>query len=125
MKLRVARHTTNLQTITLFYTELLGLSLLGSFKDHDHYDGIFLGLPGADWHLEFTTSNQQPHHQPDEDDLLVFYPDTVEDYAALINRFKQAGTEQVEAKNSYWRANGVVYLDPDGFGVVIAKNNKD
>lgn len=121
MKLRVARHTDSLQVLTDFYTQLLGMQILGSFTGHAGYDGIFLGLPGADWHLEFTTSADAPVHQPDEDDLLVFYPDSAAQYWELIERFKQAGVPEVVAKNPYWCANGNMYADPDGYGVVVVK----
>lgn len=87
MKLRVARHTTDLNAITHFYTEMLGLQVLGEFTGHDGYDGVFLGLPDTGWHLEFTVSSEKPIHQPDEDDLLVFYPETTTDYKQLTGKF--------------------------------------
>ena len=123
MKLRVARHTANLQAIAGFYTRLLGLQVLGDFKGHDGYDGVFIGLPTANWHLEFTVSNEQPIHQPDEDDLLVFYPDTVEQYQQLISRFKREQIPEVAAKNPYWETNGHTYIDPDGYRIVITWNS--
>jgi catechol 2,3-dioxygenase-like lactoylglutathione lyase family enzyme len=121
MKLRVARHTTNIDTITTFYTQLLGLKVLGDFKNHDGYDGIFLGLADADWHLEFTISAEAPIHQPDEDDLLVFYPNTTEKYQELVNSFEKAKISPINAKNPYWETYGVTYADPDGYRVVVAK----
>jgi len=72
MKLRVARHTNNIEAIENFYCKIIGLDNLGGFQNHDGYDGLFLGKRGLDWHLEFTKSNQPSVHQPDEDDLLVF-----------------------------------------------------
>ncbi len=120
MHLRVARHTTNLQAITNFYTQLLGLEVLGSFNDHDGYDGVFLGTPEQDWHLEFTTSAKPPSHQPDEDDLLVFYVDTQEELEALAQRFSEKGIKTVEPKNPYWLTNGIAYADADGYRVVLA-----
>ncbi|QKJ30008.1 VOC family protein [Mucilaginibacter mali] len=121
MKLRVARHTANLQLLTDFYTRLLSMQVLGSFTGHDGYDGVFLGLPGADWHLEFTATDEAPVHQSDEDDLLVFYPDTAEDYRRLAERFKDEGVAEVTAKNPYWKVNGSTYTDPDGYRVVVVK----
>jgi hypothetical protein len=73
MKFRIARHTTALNPIVRFYRDLLGLDVLGDFNNHNGYDGVFIGLPGADWHLEFTVSEEAPSHHPDNDDLLVLY----------------------------------------------------
>ena len=59
-------------------------------------------------------------HQPDEDDLLVFYVDTQEELEALAQRFSEKGIETVEPKNPYWLTNGIAYADSDGYRVVIA-----
>lgn len=75
MKIRIARHTSCLISVSEFYTMVLGFEMLGSFKDHKGYDGIFLGLPGKDWHLEYTCNGRKPNHVSDADDLLVLYPD--------------------------------------------------
>lgn len=121
MKFRSARYTNNLSPIINFYTEILGLKVLGNFKDHDGYDGVFLGIPGADWHLEFTTSTEPAQHQPDEDDLLVFYPASSEEYSTITECFAKHNIPPAEPKNPYWKANGTLYKDPDGFGVIIVK----
>ncbi|MFL9484467.1 VOC family protein [Chitinophagaceae bacterium LWZ2-11] len=121
MKLRVARHTTDLQTIITFYQNILGLEILGSFKDHNNYDGVFLGIKDENWHLEFTISDELPDHKPDADDLLVFYPKTKEQYHELVTKLKAANIQESVAKNPYWRENGITFLDPDGFGIVIVK----
>jgi len=120
MKFRAARHTNNLQAIADFYINLLGLKLLGEFKNHEGYHGVFIGLPGDAWHLEFTISADVPLHQPDNDDLLVFYPDTEKEKDGILERLKQAGVTVVIAKNPYWNNNGHTFLDPDGFRIVIA-----
>ncbi|TSJ44155.1 hypothetical protein FO440_08280 [Mucilaginibacter corticis] len=72
MKLRVARHTSNLKPLISFYTTVLGLDVIGSFTDHAGYDGVFIGGKNSEWHLEFTTSANNADHHADEDDLLVF-----------------------------------------------------
>ena len=51
---RVARHTERLDEVVAFYRDGLGLEEIGGFRDHDGYDGVFLGLPGTCAHLEFT-----------------------------------------------------------------------
>lgn len=120
MRLRIARHTTNLQAITNFYVNVLGLKVIGKFEDHNGYNGVFIGLPNTGWHLEFTTSAHAPQHQPDEDDLLVFYQETAEECEVMKQNFKDHNIVPVVAKNPYWNENGTTYPDPDGYNVVIA-----
>jgi len=102
-----------------FYTEFLGLQVLGTFEGHEGYDGAFLGTPSENWHLEFTVSDEQPDHHPDNDDLLVFYFEA-EKAEAITARLRNAGHLPVAAKNPYWNKNGVTFTDPDGFMLVVA-----
>ncbi len=120
MKLRVARHTRDLEKIIHFYVDIVGLNNLGSFTDHDGYNGVFLGTDGQDWHLEFTTSNEEPVHQPDEDDMLVLYCKTELEKQELLQRFSNAGIKGINAKNPYWSKNADTFLDPDRFRIVIS-----
>jgi hypothetical protein len=120
MKLRIARHTNDFAPLVEFYCGALGLEQLGEFRDHDGYDGIFLGKEGADWHLEFTKSDEAPNHHPDDDDLLVFYTSSEEEYNELNDRMQQKGFHPVEPANPYWKANGTTYVDPDGFRIVLS-----
>ncbi|MGX7666546.1 VOC family protein [Flavobacterium pedocola] len=120
MNLRIARHTDDLEKIKSFYIDILGFELLGSFENHDHYDGIFIGRQNSDWHLEFTKSDEKANHLPDEDDITVFYPTTVSEYNELINRIISNNIEMVLSKNPYWNANGKMIVDPDGFRIIIS-----
>ena len=120
MKIRIARHTNNLETIKTFYTDILGFHLLGSFKNHAGYDGIFIGKQDSDWHLEFTKSNEKANHFPDEDDILVLYPETISEYNTLIYNMINNNISAIASKNPYWNENGKMFLDPDGFRVIIS-----
>ena len=120
MKLRVARHTRDLNRIIDFYGRVLGLKILGEFKDHDNYNGIFFGNPHADWHLEFTVSVNQPVHLPDDDDLLVFYATSIAEFNLIKERIVVNGINPVAPKNPYWKNNGITFEDPDGYRVVIS-----
>ena len=62
MILRVARHTDKLEKAISFYVDIIGLEILGDFKNHDGYDGVFIGNPFWDWHFEFTLSQENPNH---------------------------------------------------------------
>jgi hypothetical protein len=48
--LRVGRPTDQLEEVMRFYTEWLGLSRLDAFEDHEGFDGVMLGVPGAGYH---------------------------------------------------------------------------
>lgn len=121
MKLRTARHTENLQPIIDFYCGVLDLEILGEFHNHEGYDGVFIGNRGSDWHLEFTVSSEKPHHEPDADDLLVFYAESDAEFEHLVGQFETNNIEPIAAKNPYWNANGKTYTDPDDFRIVISK----
>jgi hypothetical protein len=119
LKLRIARHTDQLEKIKTFYIETLNFESLGSFFDHNGYNGAFLSYPNQTWHLEFTSSGNAVQHQPDADDLIVLYPGK-RFYDSIITELKAKGIEHVPAKNPYWNRHGFHFKDPDGFGIVIA-----
>ncbi|CAM3534052.1 VOC family protein [Flavobacterium gelidilacus] len=120
MKFRFARHTNDLDKIKTFYTTVLGFEVLGSFEDHDSYDGLFLGKPNLDWHLEFTKSDETVDFNYNEDDILVFYPNTIIEYNQLIENILKNSIEIITSKNPYWNENGKMIFDPDGFRIVIS-----
>lgn len=119
MTFRYARHSSNLDRVKSFYVDCLGFDVIGSFENHDNYDGLFLGKKGESWHLEFTVSQEPANHTPDEDDLLVFYLESKEELILCKDRLKQNGIQPVKAKNPYWNKNGISIIDPDGFRVVL------
>lgn len=124
MILRVARHTDNLQKIEDFYVNILGFERLGGFQNHNNYDGIFIGKPNLDWHFEFTKSNEKANHYFDEDDILVLYPETILEYDNLLNKISANHVSFVISKNPYWNdsevSGGKMFLDPDGFRIIIS-----
>lgn len=120
MKFRVARHTNDLDKIKTFYTTVLGFEVLGSFENHDSYDGLFLGKPNLDWHLEFTTSDETVDFNYNEDDILVFYPVTKDEFDSLIQNIQKQNITFIKAKNPFWNENGKMICDPDGYQIVIS-----
>ena len=120
MEFRLARHTNRLEEIIDFYTNALGFNILGDFQAHDGYDGVFIGLPDGNWHLEFTSTNEPVMHHFDEDDLLVFYPRTQDEYQQILTRLKNNEVIEAVPKNPYWRSNCKMFKDPDGLGIIIS-----
>ena len=120
MFLRVARHTNNLDKIEDFYVDILGFERLGGFKNHNNYDGAFIGKSGLDWHFEFTQSEAKAIHSFDEDDITVLYPKTISDYNQLIERIINNNISFITAINPYWNENGKMIQDPDGYRIVIS-----
>jgi hypothetical protein len=119
-KIRIALPTDNLAIISQMYIDGLGFKLLGSFEDHNGFDGAIIGHEQHLCHLEFT------HHRrtavgkvPTQDNLLVFYlPDEVawqKSYQTML----AAGFIEVPSYNSYWDVVGKTFEDVDGYRVVL------
>ena len=123
MKLRVARHTNDLENIKSFYVNILGLEILGGFENHNNYDGIFIGKPSENWHLEFTKSKEKINILCNEEDYLVFYPENQLEYERIIKNIETNNIKFITSKNPYWNENGKIILDPDGFGIIISQQN--
>ena len=123
MKLRVARHTNNLENIKSFYVNILGLEILGGFENHNNYDGIFIGKPSEHWHLEFTKSKEKINIACNEEDYLVFYPENQLEYDQILKNIEANKIKFITSKNLYWNENGKIILDPDGFGIIISQQN--
>ena len=118
--LRVARPSDNLEALLRFYQQGLGLEVLYRFADHDGFDGVMLGRPGAPYHLEFTCKRGHPAGRaPTRDNLLVFYLPDKEEWNVAVQRLRLAGFEPVTAFNPYWERDGLTFEDPDGYRVVL------
>ena len=118
--LRIARPTDHFEQVVDFYTKGLGLAVLGSFEDHEGFDGIMLGVHGSPYHLEFTRKRGHiAGRAPTEDHLLVFYfPDKVS-WQGAVDQMKSAGYLSVRSYNPYWDRHGRTFEDPDGYRVVL------
>ena len=123
MKLRVARHTNDLENIKSFYVNILGLEILGGFENHNNYDGIFMGKPSENWHLEFTKSKEKINILCNEEDYLVFYPENQLEHDQILKNIEANNIKFITSKNPYWNENGKIILDPDGFGIIISQQN--
>lgn len=118
--LRVARPTDRMDEAVRFYRDGLGFEVLASFDDHDGFDGVILGHPGAPWHLEFT--HQRGHRAgqaPTQDNLLVFYVPDESIWSAAVERMQRCGFAPVPSCNPYWDRQGRTFRDPDGYRVVL------
>ena len=125
-KLRVARPTDNLLEITRFYRDGLGLEELGSFVDHQGFDGVMLGSNGSPYHFEFT--HQRGHtvgRAPSRDNLLVFYLPDESGWMAAVDRMLKHGYEPVASCNPYWDQKGKTFEDIDGYRIVLQNSTWD
>ena len=118
--LRIARPVTDLARSTALYRDGLGLAVLASFRDHDGFDGVVLGVPGEQHHLELTFRRSNPlRPQPTPDDLIVFYVPDAAEWRGACARALAAGFAPVTSVNPYWDARGRTFADPDGYRVVL------
>lgn len=120
LHLRIARPVSDLGRAVRMYTEGLELRVLGSFEDHEGFDGVMLGRAADPYHFEFTHCRVHPvPPTPTHEDLVVFYvADPVEWQAACV-RMTDAGFAIVPSFNPYWDVRGVTFEDPDGYRVVL------
>ena len=121
LQLRVARPSDDIEALIPFYRDGLDLDILYRFENHDGFDGVMLGRPGASYHFEFTCAHGHiAGRAPTRDNLLVFYlPDPTE-WQAAVDRMAGAGFTPVTAFNPYWDQCGRTFEDPDGYRVVLA-----
>ena len=120
VQVRIARPTDRLEEVVAFYRDALGLPQLGSFEGHAGYDGVMLGLPGREYHLEFTRrAGGGPVPAPSKDNLLVLYVEDREAMNERAERLKARGHHPVPPENPYWAERGLTFEDPDGWRVVL------
>ena len=58
--LRIARPVSDLARSAEMYCGGLGLTILGSFRAHEGFDGVLLGDPASSYHFEFTHCPAHP-----------------------------------------------------------------
>ena len=120
LRVRIARPTDRLDEVVRFYRAGLGLRELGRFEEHSGYDGVTLGLPGSDYHLEFTShADGSPCPAPSVDNLLVLYVESEQAAEVAAARLADMGYPDVEPENPYWDDRSITIADPDGWRVVL------
>jgi catechol 2,3-dioxygenase-like lactoylglutathione lyase family enzyme len=118
--LRIARPVADLATTRQMYVAGLGLTVLGAFEDHEGFDGVMLGFPGAGYHFEFSRYRAYPvKPSPTDEDLIVLYLPDPAAWKAACQRMLAAGFKPVSAFNPYWDERGCTFEDPDGYKTVL------
>ncbi|HET7766068.1 MAG TPA: VOC family protein [Burkholderiales bacterium] len=119
-QLRIARPVSDLAKASDRYRRGLGLSILGGFEDHDGFDGVILGIPGASYHFELTRCRAHPvAPAPTAEDLAVLYLPAPDEWKAACARMLAAGFRRVASFNPYWETRGRTYEDADGYRIVL------
>jgi len=114
------RSSTSYDDTVVFYRELVGLPVVDSFRGSYGEDGTIFGLPDTATHMEIVRSRDTAAPS-DPFEQIVFYLADTSALTRAIEPLLAAGATPVEAVHPYWEANGgVVFLDPDGRGVVYA-----
>jgi len=119
-QLRIARPVRDVHRSRDMYCQGLGFRVLGSFSDHQGFDGVMLGLPGLSYHFEFTFCHFHPvAPTPTLEDLVVFYLPDSEQWSQRCEQVLAAGFTSRQAFNPYWDEHGRTFEDPDGYRVVV------
>ncbi|HYM36145.1 MAG TPA: VOC family protein [Steroidobacteraceae bacterium] len=118
--LRISRPCTDILKTTDMYCRGLGLTIVGSFENHDGFDGVMLGRAGLGYHFEFTHCRSHPvAPTPTKEDLFVFYIAALNEWRDACTRMIGAGFKEVDSFNPYWDINGRTFEDLDGYRVVL------
>lgn len=122
MTIRCARHSQEIEEVESFFTQVIVLQKLGSFQNHESYEGQFLGFSNQGWHLAFNFTEENINHTPDADNLLELYMSQ-----QLMNKVQQQakkqGVNNFTPKNLYWQDKGLDFLDPVEYAVIITIQN--
>ncbi|WP_026197123.1 VOC family protein [Sciscionella marina] len=119
-QVRIARPTDKLADVVEFYSGTLGLPVL--FRNADvGYEVVGIGLPGVDYHLEFTSHVAgSPGEAPSGEHLLVLYFPDAPSRDEVSGRLEHAGHRPVELDNPWWAEHSALaFEDPDGWRVVL------
>ncbi|TXI26877.1 MAG: VOC family protein [Nitrosomonas oligotropha] len=120
LHLRIARPVSNLEQSVTLYRDGLGLEEIGRFEDHEGFDGVMLGKPGLDYHLELTFCRTHPVvPAPTPEDLLVFYLPEIDEWRETCLRMLAAGFIEVPSFNPYWQYHGRTLQDHDRYRIVL------
>lgn len=119
-QLRIARPVSDLARAVDMYCRGLDYIVLGSFEDHDGFDGVMIGIPGSGYHFELTRCRAHPvAPTPTAEDLAVFYVPDLAVWQAACARMLAAGFRAVVSFNPYWEVRGKTFEDFDGYRVVL------
>lgn len=119
---RIARPTVDLAATRHFYEHVIGLPMLAEFADHDGFDGVVFAL-GDNVQFELVTDPHGHVPAPTVEDLLVLSLDETTT-AEVTRRLDEHGVTEVRHGTStvnpyWWRAGARVFVDPDGYRVLI------
>jgi hypothetical protein len=104
------------------YRRGLGLRVLATFENHAGFDGVILGSTDSRYHFEFTRCREHPvSPAPTAEDLVVYYIPGAEEWEVACARLLAAGFRQVASFNPYWDERGRTYQDPDGYRIVLQR----
>ncbi|KAB2328754.1 VOC family protein [Cytobacillus depressus] len=118
-QVRIARPTDKFEEVIDFYVNGLGLKQIQQFKGNG-YEGVIIGLPDVNYHLEFTRHiDGSPCPAPTKDNLLVFYITNKNEINKVSDRLQKIGYGEVEPDNGYWKEQGITIEDPDGWRIVL------
>ena len=121
-QVRIARPVSNLAISRDLYIGGLDLQVLGQFKDHNGFDGVMLGKPGASIHFEFTHCRTHPVTPwPTAEDLIVFFMPDATEWKNACHRMLSAGFKPVGSFNPYWDERGRTFEDIDGYRTVLER----
>lgn len=116
----IVRLVSELDIIVSMYCVGLGFELFGSFIDYEGFSGIMFGVFEVGWYLEFIYCCYYfvIFLSGDEDLLVLYYlQQVVWEVQCVV--MDVVGFLCVMVFNFYWEVNGVIFVDWDGYCMVL------
>lgn len=119
--LRWVRASVRYDETIAFYRDLVGLPIVGEFHDSFDEDGTIVGLPDTGVQMEIVRVHDTSEMSVGRFDQIVLYLANAAAVETATARLRAEGHAPIDDPHPYWVANkAVIYLDPDGRGVVFA-----
>jgi GNAT superfamily N-acetyltransferase len=116
--IRFSRASARYDETIAFYRDVVGLPVIGGFRDSFDETGTIFGLPNSTVQLEVVRAH--PAAPVGEIDMLVLYLADADAVIAATAPLREHGLAPLVKQHPYWEANGAVtFADPDGRQVVF------
>src|SRR3954453_14316447 len=104
--IRFARASARYHETVAFFRDVVGLPVIGGFRDSFEEEGTIFGMPNTSVQLEIVRAHQSL--PVGEADMLVLYLAGADAVVAATAPLRDSGLSPLAEQHPYWEANGAV-----------------